>query len=89
MKYNPITKKLFTSDDLFIKKLHCPYGVNWSDLIHTENKHSRQCDICEKNIIDTKSFSEEEIIKLIHQGSAVCLKIDLNQDNIRVVNCEV
>ena len=89
MKYNPITKKLFTDDNALIKKLNCPYRILWNELTSTESVGIRSCNICDKNITDTALLADKEILKLTKKDPAVCLKLDLNQDNIRVVNVDV
>jgi len=89
MKYNPITKKLFTNDNILIKKLDCPLGISWDDLLSTQSIGTRSCNICDKNISDTALLAGKDVLQLIKKDPAACLKVDLNQENIRVVNCDV
>ena len=89
MKYNPITQKLFTDDNVLIKKLHCPYRVRWNELTSSESSGVRSCNICEKNITDTMLLTDQGVLRLTREDPGVCLKVDLNQENIRVVNCDV
>jgi len=89
VKFNPITKYLFTDDNFLIKKLDCPYGISWSKLSPTGNESVRRCNICEKSITDTRGLADEVVLKMARNDSTVCLKVDVNQTNIRVVNRNV
>lgn len=87
MKYNPITKTLYADDSKLIKKMHCPYpSLKWSELYSTDDSIDKFCSICERNILDTKEFSDEALLKLLQNEPDTCLKIDLNQENIRIVH---
>ena len=88
MKYNPTTKKLFTDENVLIKELHCPYKIHWNELESTEGSGIRSCNICDKSITDTALLTDEDVLKLARKDPTVCLKVDLNQENIRVVNCD-
>lgn len=84
MIFNPISNSLFTDDSVFMKKLSCPYEIQWSDLQNLEGSSSKSCGICSKTIFDTQNLSEKEIKLLIKNDASVCLKLDLNQNNIRI-----
>ncbi|MCF8324029.1 MAG: hypothetical protein K9I84_03645 [Leadbetterella sp.] len=32
MKFNPLTKEVYTDQDEFIKKMDCPLEMNWANL---------------------------------------------------------
>lgn len=85
MLYNPATRNLFTDEKVFLKKLYCPYVLNWIDdfssINDTDDKH---CAICDKTVVETKSLTDEEIKVMIEKDPEICLKFDLDQDNIRV-----
>ena len=86
MKYDPIKKKLFTDKGLLIKKLHCPIKIEWSELKGNDlNKQYRVCNHCEKSITDTSYYSDKKIYKMVQNNSELCLKIDLNQNNIKLI----
>ena len=84
MKFNPITKELYTDKDDFIKSLHCPFKVRW-ELLDPNNSYSKNCSHCERSIFDTQLFSDEEIYDMVKLNPNTCLKIDLNQNNIKVL----
>ena len=51
MKFNPITQRLFTDDRCLIKRLHCPFKVDWRKLEPTpKDATARACDRCHHSI---------------------------------------
>ena len=85
MKFNPITKTLYTDDNQLIKKMYCPYpSLKWSDLSSADGSMDRFCDICESNVVETKEMSDESLLSLLQKNPDTCLKIDWNQENIRI-----
>jgi len=85
MKFNPLTKELFTDDYVFIKEIHCPYRIAWEALTPNENNSIRNCDKCEKAIHDTANLSDAEVLTKVRQDPSTCLKLDANQDNLKVI----
>ena len=71
MKFNPITKELYTDKDEFIKSLYCPFRLRWNSL-DPNNSYSKKCSNCDSLIIDTKLFSDEES----HQSEETIAEID-------------
>ena len=87
MKFNPITKTLYTNDNKLIKKMHCPYpSLTWNDLSSTDGSMDRFCDICEHNVVETRDYAGEALLKLLKKDPNTCLKIDFNQENVRIVH---
>ena len=85
MRFNPLTKDIFTDKGEFIKTMNCPYKMNWDNL-EEGNSTSRKCAICEHLITDITNFSDEEILNIVQQNPDSCLKIDLNQNNIKIIS---
>ena len=85
MRFNPITRTLFTNDGVFIKKMHCPYRIAWQNLTLTDSKGVRICDLCDKSIHDTAYLSDAAALKMVEEDSGTCLKVDINQHNLSVV----
>ena len=83
MKFNPITKEIFSNQDEFIKKIDCPFKMSWENLKPT-NSSNRKCSICDQVIIDTKQLSDENMIELIKKDDNICFKIDINQNNLTI-----
>ena len=83
MKFDPITKEIFTDKNEFVKKLNCPYRMTWSNLEDT-NSQFRKCSVCEKVIIDTNILTDDELVEIVKQDPNTCLKVDLNQNNLTV-----
>ena len=88
MKFNPNTKQLFTNEGVLIKRLHCPRGLKWSDMRRSDSIQ-RACDFCERNIIDTQNLNDEAVLAIVLQDTSACLKLDLNDSNIRIINHNV
>lgn len=87
MKFNPITKTLYTDDNKLIKKMYCPYpSLQWSDLASMDGTMDRFCDICESNVVETKDYTDEALSELLQKDPETCLKIDWDQNNIRIVH---
>lgn len=87
MKFNPLTQTLYTNDGQRIKKMHCPYpSLKWSELSTIEGKMDKVCSLCESRIVETKEYSDEALLKHLQEAPDTCLKIDLNQENIRIVH---
>ena len=86
MKFDPITKEVFTDNGEFIKKLDCPYKMNWDDLEEVNNPILRNCSICDQSIIDTENISDDELLKMVRHKPDTCIKIDLNQHNIKLIS---
>ncbi len=85
MKFNPLTKELYTNDNKLIKKMHCPYpSLRWDDLSSLDGTMSRYCAICESNVVDTSEYTDEALMQLLREKPDSCLKIDFNQKNIRI-----
>jgi hypothetical protein len=89
MKFNPITNKLFSDDGGFIKKLHCPFKVEWETLIGNSENSNRRCGICEREIIDTNHLNDTEIQFIILDNPNTCLKLNFNQGNLQIVYKDV
>lgn len=86
MKFNPITKELFTDSGQFIKRLFCPYKVYWENLLlNKENPATRFCSHCNHQIIDTAMISDTELLEVLRKDSETCLKVDLNQNNLKII----
>jgi len=87
MKFNPITNTLYTDDNKLIKKMYCPHpSLKWGDLSSMDGSMDRFCDICESSVIETKNVSDESLLTLLQENPETCLKVDFNQENIRIVH---
>jgi len=83
--YNPLTNTLYTDTDKLIKKMHCPYpSLKWNDLSSLDGSIDRFCDICESNVVETKEMSDESLLALLQKDPETCLKLDWNQENVRI-----
>jgi len=85
MRFDPITKQVYTNNGEFIKKMNCPYKINW-DTLEATSTTSRKCSNCDHLIIDTEYMSDDELLHLVTQNPDTCLKLDLNQQNLQIIS---
>jgi hypothetical protein len=85
MKFDPITKDIYTDKDEFVKKMNCPYKMSWDNL-ETTNSTLRKCANCDHLIVDTEVLTDDDLLEIIRQNPDTCLKIDLNQHNIKIIS---
>jgi hypothetical protein len=81
MKFNPITKDIYTDNGKFIKTMNCPFKISWNRL-EKITSNARKCLNCNHIVLDTKNVSDSELLKIVKENPKTCLKIDLNQKNI-------
>lgn len=86
MKFNPITKEIFTENGEFIKRMNCPFKINWNDLEEVNNSILRKCPSCKQTIVDTEYLSDDRLLNMVRQNPETCLKIDLNQQNVTLIS---
>lgn len=86
MKYNPLTRRLFTNDGRLLKQLHCPFRVEWDELQPEGDSSFRNCGICGHQITDTAMLDEQGALALLSAHPEACLKIDLEQDNVIIIH---
>ena len=77
MKYNPITKTIYTDDNQFLKKMHCPFMMDWNSL-EAISQTTRSCATCQKPIYDAMQLSDNELLDIFKQNPDTCVKIDIN-----------
>ena len=85
MKFDPITKNIYTDKDEFVKTMNCPVKMNWDNLKVT-NSTLRKCTNCDHLIVDTEALTDDKLLKMVRQNPDTCLKIDLNQRNLKIVS---
>ena len=90
MQFNPFTNTLLTDDGELIKKLNCPYAVQWEDCTESKDQQeqvkqrNRICQQCQTPILDTRYYSEQELVQKSRSQQTLCLKIDVHQPNISI-----
>ena len=89
MKFNPNTNRLYTDDNVLIKRLHCPYRLRWSGLAPTDDASLRLCTVCERKIADTAVLTDDVVLSIATRDPSACFRVSLNQDNVRVVHQDV
>jgi len=84
MILNPITNELFSDSGILIKKLECPYKIVWKDL-EVINKVSRNCSVCDHQILDTAFFNDDTLLEVVNKNPATCFKVNINQENLKIL----
>ena len=84
MKFDPLTKDIYTDKDEFVKTMNCPYKISW-DKLEATNTTLRKCANCDHLIFDTEVLTDDDLLKIVRQNPDTCLKIDLNQHNLKLV----
>ena len=85
MKFNLISREVFTDQGEFLKKLDCPFKMDWESMANSGEGH-RKCSVCKHVVVDTEKFSDAELLALIKEDPKTCLKINLNQHNVILIN---
>jgi hypothetical protein len=85
MKFNPTTKQVFTNSGELIKKLDCPFRMDWEGM-EKASDHHRSCTVCGRAVLDTEKFSDAELLARVKEDPQTCLKIGLNQENVILVS---
>ncbi|NGX85394.1 hypothetical protein [Aequorivita sp. KMM 9714] len=67
MKFDPITKDVYTDKGEFVKTLNCPYKMSW-DKLEVINSSSRKCVNCDHLIIDTENLTDHNLLDIIKQN---------------------
>lgn len=83
MKFNPITNELFTDKGQYVKRLYCPYKVEWADMEKT-SLSARKCSICKHDIIDTAFLTDEDLLKTVETNKNTCFKLNFYQHNLTI-----
>ena len=79
------TKELFSDKGVFIKKLHCPYRIKWQKLNDFKDTVHKACNICDKTIYNSINMNDQQIVDLVARDPKACLKVGLNQNNVKTV----
>lgn len=85
MKFDPLTKQVYTDKGEFVKTMHCPFKMSW-DKLEPINSTLRKCSNCDFLIVDTGVLEDDDILKIVRQNPDTCLKINLNQHNIKILS---
>ena len=69
-------KNLYASNGDFLKKIQCPKYAS-IDNLQPRNNNSLNCNLCEREVLDTDQFSENELETILRKNPETCLKINL------------
>jgi len=85
MRFDPVTKEIYTDKNEFVKRMNCPYKMNWDNLEDT-NSTLRKCTNCNHLIVDTEFLTDDDLLVMVRNNPNTCLKIDLNQRNVLILS---
>jgi hypothetical protein len=85
MKFDPMTKEVFADNGALIKQLNCPFRMHWDNLEATKPT-MRKCAVCDRFIVDTALFTDDQLLEMVGQNPDTCLKIDLHQPNLQIIS---
>lgn len=69
-------QKIYAANGELLKEIHCPKKVSINDLTRN-NRVSFNCNFCEREVLDTDQFSENELETILRENPDTCLKINL------------
>lgn len=69
-------QKIYAANGELLKEIHCPKKVSINDLTRN-NRVSFNCNFCEREVLDTDQFSENELETILRDNPDTCLKINL------------
>jgi hypothetical protein len=85
MKFNPITKKLYTDSGELIKRLHCPLRMQWAQLRQNPVTPHRMCIACERTVLDTDDMTDAELLAKVQAHPSICLSVSARQANVTII----
>lgn len=87
MKFNPTTQELFTNRKQLIKILACSFDLDWNTFdAESGSENSRSCSLCSHSVLDTASVDGATLLKIVAENPNICLKLNLDQHNIKIIN---
>jgi len=86
MKFDPTNRTLFTDEGVFVKRLHCPLRMRWSQLRPQEMSQHRRCEECQHQVLDTAAMSDAEISAAVRADPETCLSISPRQANVSIIH---
>jgi hypothetical protein len=83
--FNIKNNTLYTNKGELIKKLSCPFKIEWEEL-NVVGIEKRRCDKCSHLILDSGKFRDEELLGILNENPSTCLMVDFNQSNLTLKN---
>ena len=84
MRFNPLIKAIYTDSGDYVKIKKCLYKMRWDKLDSTIST-KRKCTNFDHFILDTAELMAEDLLQIVKQNPNTCLKIDLNQQIIKLM----
>lgn len=83
MLFDPKTNTLYTNKGDEIKKLSCPLTKKWEELEPLDLKDlKRRCHSCQRNVLNTKGLTDEQVLAIVQYDPEVCLHVDESYGNM-------
>ena len=84
MKFDPDTKALATNNEVLIKVLRCPLQKQWGQLQPSAKSPHRCYSDCEREVLDTATMRESEVLAIVQSDPSTCLCVSLSQGNVKI-----
>lgn len=84
MKLDLINRNLYTDSGNFIKRLHCPLKVSYTQLEQV-SRDKMNCRACRKDILETANLEDRDLLEIVKNDPDKCISIDLNQSNLIII----
>jgi hypothetical protein len=85
MQFDPRTKTLYTDHGERIKTLYCPLRMAWEELEGSSKSPHRNCASCERDVLDTAQFTDEELLAIVRADPETCLCVRARQANVTIL----
>jgi hypothetical protein len=85
MQFDPLSRTLNTDQGELIKQLSCDVPPAKRQLRADSEPGTFRCNACARQVVGTAGLSDQQLVALLRANPATCLRVDLKQDNVRVV----
>jgi hypothetical protein len=85
VKFDPLSRVLYTDRGELIKRLSCDVPRAKRQLTAAGEAGTFRCSACSKQVKGTAGLTDEAVVELMRRQPDACLRVDLVQDNVRVV----
>ncbi len=84
MKFNPKTRRLYSSSGSFLKEVRCPLGISSEEILPRSTGPVR-CAMCSKIVVPIGSMQEREIEMMLRADPSMCVSFDLDTDHVEII----
>ena len=85
MKFDVVSKALYTDAGELIKVLHCPHRMRWQQLKPQASSPDRLCSTCEHPVLNTAQLSDSEVLAAVRADPGTCVCVWASQKNVTLL----